>query len=89
MNASGSSGLFAVKVALEAGAERVVLAGVPLVASARHVERPVGPWHERDSFVDAWHIAEPHIAGRVKSMSGWTREFLGSVTEDWLAGGER
>ena len=84
MNASGSSGLFAVKVALEAGADRVVLAGVPMTPTPHFFD--AGHWGERESFAGAWEIALPHIAGRVRSLSGWTRELLGAPTPDWLGG---
>lgn len=84
MNASGSSGLFAVKVALEAGADRVVLAGVPMTATPHFFD--AGHWGERESFAAAWEIALPSIRDRVRSMSGWTRALLGAPSPDWLGG---
>lgn len=84
MNASGSSGLYAVKVALEAGASRVVLAGIPMSAGA-HFNRE-GPWNDLGSFTEAWKIALPRLRDAVRSMSGWTRELLGAPTPEWLAG---
>ena len=85
MNASGSSGLYAVKLALEAGAERVVLAGVPMTSEAAHFFSST-PWIEREGFTDAWRIAMPRIRETVRSMSGWTKELLGAPTSAWLAG---
>lgn len=84
MNASGSSGLFAVKVALEAGFDRVVLCGVPMDTSrTRHA---MSTFHnDRGSFLDAWKIALPHLRDRVRSFNGWTRDLLGPPTPDWLA----
>lgn len=87
MNASGSSGLFAVKVALEAGFDRVVLCGVPMEAMRAHYF-DAAPWFEVDSFWDAWSIALPHLAN-VRSMSGRTAQLLGMPTKEFLhpAGG--
>jgi len=84
MNASGSSGLYAVKLALEAGADKVVLAGVPMSAEAAHFFSPE-PWQEVGGFIDAWSIVHPRLQHTVRSMSGWTRERLGAPTPDWLA----
>lgn len=82
---SGSSGLFAAKVALELGADRVVLAGVPLTVDGAHFFDP-RPWTDRAGFVRGWQTALPHIKDRVRSLSGWTRELLGAPTPAWLAG---
>jgi hypothetical protein len=84
MTASGSSGLFAVKVALDDGHDRVVLAGVPMTVEDKHFLRGQ-PWIARDSFTQAWPIAMPHIHGKVKSLSGgFTEELLGAPTPEWL-----
>jgi len=82
MNASGSSGLFAAKVALEAG-HRVVLCGVPMDPKRAHYFDPA-PWTEVDQFRAAWEIALPRLRERVRSMSGWTAEILGKPAPDWL-----
>jgi hypothetical protein len=75
MNASGSSGLFAAKVAIEAGFDDVVLCGVPMDAERAHYFNG-SPWHEVNGFFEAWEIALPHLRGRVRSMSGWTAKLL-------------
>ena len=87
MNASGSSGLFAVKVALEKY-DRVVCCGVPMDASRAHFFDS-RPWVDVDSFWQAWLAALPYIATRVRSMSGRTAELLGRPTPEFLAGGDR
>jgi hypothetical protein len=71
----GSSGMFAVGVALEMGAERVVLAGVPMTETPHFfsAEPWVGVRHHRD----AWEKRADEMRGRVVSCSGWTRELLG------------
>lgn len=81
MNASGSSGLFAAKVALE-DFDRVVLCGVPMDGS---VHRYSGQSWDFEPFRDAWKIALPHLRDRVRSFNGWTRDLLGPPTPDWLA----
>ncbi|WP_448043800.1 hypothetical protein [Bradyrhizobium liaoningense] len=85
MNASGSSGLFAVKVALEKY-DRVVLCGVPMDVMRAHFFDSA-PWFDVDSFWDAWHVALPHIKDRVRSMSGRTANLLGMPTKEFLASG--
>lgn len=83
----GSSGFLAADgVALSAlGAERVVLAGVPMMASACH-EGDSAHWAEADVYWDTWEAALPRLLGRVKSMSGRTRDALGTPTREWLDG---
>lgn len=85
MNASGSSGLFAVKVAMEAGFDRIILAGIPMQAEGAHFFNSAS-WGEVASFTEAWKIALPLIAPHVRSMSGWTKELLGYPSAEWLAG---
>lgn len=82
MNASGSSGLFAVKVALERF-PKVVLCGVPMEAARAHYF-DAAPWAEVDSFWAAWSIALPHLVN-VRSMSGRTAQMLGMPTKEFLA----
>jgi hypothetical protein len=82
MTASGSSGLFAVKIALEK-ADKVILAGVPMTPTAHFFDD--APWAHVRSFNEAWKTMQPFLKGKVASMSGWTRELLGGP-ENWLAG---
>lgn len=86
MQASGSSGLFAVKVALERF-ERVVCCGIPMDADRNHYFS-AEPWYEVGSFWEAWcEQAYMHIKDRVRSMSGRTAQLLGMPTKEFLAGG--
>lgn len=87
MSSSGSSGLYGAKVALDDGHDRVVLAGVPMQREANHFSRG-RPWTDVDQFMPAWTVSKPYIIGKVKSMSGWTKEFLGEPTAEWLANTE-
>lgn len=86
MTASGSSGLFAVKVALETF-DRVVLCGVPMNAERAHYFHSA-PWRDVGSFRDAWITALPFLKN-VRSLSGWTAELLGFPDHEFLhpAGG--
>lgn len=74
MNASGSSGLFAVKIALD-WFDDVVLCGVPMDPVRTHYAESSFR-NDAGSFLDAWQIAKPHLT-RVRSCSGWTAELLG------------
>lgn len=80
---SGSSGLFAVKVALAEGATHVVLAGVPMSTTGGHFLQ-AGAW-DGSGYEDAWTGVRLRIAGHVRSMSGWTAVLLGKPTPEWLA----
>lgn len=71
---SGSSGLYAVKVALELGFERIVLCGV-------HIDRGLNifsgkEWYEVVLFKDVWTKVLPQIEGKVHSYGGWTKQLL-------------
>ena len=72
---SGSSGLFATKIALERTALPVVLCGVPMDAARAHFFNDQ-PWTDVDQFRAAWEQVKGRLA-RVRSMSGWTAELLG------------
>lgn len=75
---SGSSALLGVQAAIQAfGYLKIILCGCPLEGeSARGA-------HYR-SFRAGWEERSAEVLGPVKSMSGWTREFLGEPTEEWL-----
>lgn len=81
----GSSGLLCVAVALEVGAERVILAGVPMLKTARHYDDEKH-WLEARQYWPAWERQAHLMRGRVKSLSGWTRELLGAPTAEWIRG---
>lgn len=85
MNSSASSGIFAAKVALHDGFDHVVLAGIPMNADVGHFTRGK-TWAQRDCFIPGFEKSIPHLMGRVKSMSGYTRDVLGAPSVEWLAG---
>lgn len=90
-NCGGSSGLMAVVGALEVlRVDRVVLAGMPMTKEGSHAveaadPREVGrPWQEADAYWAAWVEHAVLLRGRVRSMSGRTREFLGYPDKEFL-----
>lgn len=83
---SASSGIFAAKVAMEQG-YRAILCGVPLSFGQAHFFDSA-EWKGAPSFVEGFKQAAPFLLGRVKSMSGKTREVLGAPDAAWLAGSE-
>lgn len=83
MNASGSSGLYAVKLLMDRGFRKVVLAGVPMDAAGGHFFDPA-EWGEVSSFWQVWLEQLPRLEDKVKSMSGRTRELLGAPDMHWL-----
>lgn len=74
----GTSSLYAVEVVLRRyRAGRVVLAGCPLDDGPHYYKR--GALAPNLEFYRAgWLVALPELGGRVRSLSGWTAELLGS-----------
>ena len=72
----GSSGLFAVKCALEEGFEEVILCGVPITDTpyfwGKDLHYKILPYRK------GWEKHLDKLKGRVYSQSGWTKELLGS-----------
>jgi hypothetical protein len=85
---SGSSGLFAAKVALvDLGFDRVVFCGVPMDPIPHFTGRE--SWVPRDTdgrtsahgFRNSWLAVPQDYRDRMRSMSGWTRVLLGAPEE--------
>ena len=74
---SGSSALLGVFHGLRMGYRKIILCGCPLMGKN---ERGV----EYSSFRKGFEGHYDEIAGWVKSMSGWTRDFLGAPSEAWI-----
>ena len=74
---SGSSALLGVLAALKMGYKKIILCGCPL--------QNLGvPDKEYEQFRKGWIAKYAQVMGKVKSMSGWTKEFLGAPTVEWL-----
>lgn len=71
---SGSSAILAALAGITLGYGKIVLAGCPLTGNA-----PEGNPYE--AFRPGWEAEKGRVRGRVTSMSGWTREFLGGPEE--------
>lgn len=80
---AGSSGLFAVKLALELKFSGVILAGVPMTPEENHFVRQV-KWSSARTFRNGWQKHLTDIKHKVRSMSGWTKSILGEPTPEWL-----
>lgn len=80
----GSSGLFALKAALD-HCDRAVLCGVPMEPRGAHFFHPA-EWWAAHHYRTAWEEALPEIKDRARSLSGWTRELLGAPTASFVAG---
>jgi hypothetical protein len=78
----GSSGLFACKVALEEGFDKIVLAGVPMTVRDKHFVRNK-EWSAATGYLAAWKKRHPLLKDNVRSMSGFTRDLLGEPCAVW------
>ena len=85
MNASASSGIYAAKVALEDGCDRIVLAGVPMQAEQGHFTRGK-EWDQCDAFLRGLKDSVPYLKNNVRSVSGLTKELFGEPSPTWIAG---
>jgi len=74
----GTSALFGVRVAIALGYEDILLCGVPLDDSGRYYD---APWNKGVDLnmagMGEWEEFLPVLKGRVRSMSGRTRDLLG------------
>jgi len=87
----GSSGMLATQVALALGCSKVILCGMPMTATAHFPESQEFDanqtvWSESDGHWRSWVRVheEGWFEGRVRSMSGRTRQLLGEPTREWL-----
>ena len=83
-NNGGSSALFAVKVGLRLGYDKIILCGVPLTAGRRFYDYDrVSEIGDKPTF-EAWKAEK--LPDKVKSMSGRTKDLLGYPTKEWANG---
>ena len=77
---SGSSALLGVLAGIKLGYQKIILCGCPL-----EDEKKDGKNKNYQQFRKGWQAHLDEYIGKVRSMSGWTREFLGYPTDEWLA----
>lgn len=83
---SGSSGMFTAKAALiDLGADRAVLAGIPMNRAPHFFDSQT--WQSAGGYREIWNQVPAEYRARIRSMSGWTAEYLGYPTTEWLASG--
>lgn len=80
---SGSSSLLGVSAAIRLGYKKIVLCGCPLEG------RNKGDNRSYNHFQKGWEKRKEEIIPYVRSMSGWTKTFLGYPTKEWFEKGEK
>lgn len=90
-SAGGTSGLFAVKIALALGSSKIIICGIPMDGSGHYFDPPDAKKNNTDDFSNKagfapWHdVARIQIASdRVRSMSGRTAQLFGKPTKEWV-----
>jgi len=78
-NVGGTSGLLACFIGLAMGYENIVLAGIPCDNSGHYFDKPSVKTIFKDKVIHSvWQRAKNNVfEGRVKSLSGYTRDWLG------------
>jgi ADP-heptose:LPS heptosyltransferase len=80
----GSSGLFAVAVAIKKGHDRIILCGVPMDGNANHFLRHQ-KWLACPSFVPGWKQKQGQLIPILRSLSGgWTEQTFGAPDAVWI-----
>lgn len=74
---SGSSAMLGCLAGIEIGYTKIILCGCPL-------EGKTASGLSYKQFQKGWTFHQNKVLGVVKSMSGWTKEFLGEPTREWL-----
>lgn len=78
----GSSGLFAVKIALENNHKAIILCGVPM-DTTNHYRRKL-EWKDCYIFRKGWQRNLDKISSKTRSWNGWTMALLGAPSPEWL-----
>ena len=80
---SASSGIFALKVALEYfHFDQAVLCGIPLQRDQGRIDGKPN-WNGGSTFHKGFEEAMPAFKDRVRSMGGWTALRVGQLTSAW------
>ncbi len=81
----GSTGLFAVRVAIAEGFDKIVGAGVPMEGRDRHIIRKE-EWAQAAVYHHGWLRHQAELTPIFRSMSGWTKQVFHAPTKEWLSG---
>lgn len=79
----GSSGFLGAQVAMEVFGKGI-LCGVPMLAVPHYHSGEI-PWREADAHWHVWQRHEKDLQGKIKSMSGRTRDLLGYPDKEFLS----
>lgn len=80
---SGSSAFLGTQACVGMGYQKIVLCGCPL--EGKNMIDPKASGY--NAFQKGWQKYAPEMfEDKVRSMSGWTKEFLGAPTKEWLRG---
>ena len=77
-NPSGSSALLGTAALIGLGYKKIILCGCPLEGTHKNNYKPY------THFQIGWIKRKTEIENYVRSMSGWTKKFLGEPTSKWL-----
>ena len=90
---SGTSGMFAILVALALGYDRIVVCGLPLDDSGHFYDNPYKPTIPMDRFGETrvaqlWghNVNLIQKTNKVRAMSGMTARWFGKPDKEWLHG---
>jgi hypothetical protein len=90
-NVGGTSGLFAVKVAMALGAKRIIICGIPMDNSGHYFDPPDAIKNHTTKFSENHCNLAPwidlkkskHAMQTVRSMGGHTASIVGTPTKEW------
>lgn len=79
------SGCFAPFIAILMGYRKIMLAGIPNDGSG-HYWAPCGEhgYHGHEEYFNQWKRHEQFWGDKVRSFSGWTMQYFGKPTFEWL-----
>jgi len=82
---AGTSGMFGTLIGIGLGYTKIILAGIPLNRSGHFWNPKIKVKFDKSGIRLSWQqISQKIFNNKVRSLSGWTRELLGSPTEEWL-----
>lgn len=77
---SGSSSFLGAQASIALGYKKIILCGCPM--SGPNILAPKKSAY--DTFQKGWIKHVDKLEGKVRSVSGWTKDFLGYPSKEWL-----